>query len=104
MCVCSTSSAVFVRVEFLMCVFLGLQVCFVSISQFVNDFWFLLFSCLPHRKLLSVWTDVLSRDETTAAHLDRCCWENTSGWPNLQSGALEAPEGNTGSGSGLFIC
>lgn len=74
-----------------MCVFVGPQVCFVCISQFANEFWFLLFS--PSQEAVSVWTDVLSRDETAAAgkHLRVA-----------QPAALEAPEGNTGAGLGLF--
>lgn len=79
-----------------MCVFVGPQVCFVCISQFANEFWFLLFS--PSQEAVSVWTDVLSRDETTAA--------TTAAGKHLrvaQPAALEAPEGNTGAGLGLFI-
>lgn len=63
-----------------MCVFVGPQVCFVSISQFANEFWFLLFS--PSQEAVSVWTDVHLRV--------------------AQPAALEAPEGNTGAGLGLF--
>lgn len=50
------------------------------------------------------------RRQTTAAHLDCCCWENTSRGPYLQSGARGGPEaaprprgvGATGLGLGLF--
>lgn len=74
-----------------MCVFVGPQVCFVSISQFANDFWFLLFS--PSQEAVSVWTDVLSRDETTAA-----AGRTPQGGPTCSP---RGPRGKHRSGSGF---
>lgn len=52
---------------------------------------------------VSVWTDVLT-ETSHSAHLDCCCWENTSGWPYLWPRALKAPRDNNRNQNHVCVC